>query len=152
MIKNNSKTLFTKIINTFSILLILIIVIFSNTPNVFSLPNNSSPSSSNPEIIEHLKLNVPSAQKEEWIYSEKQSWEPWLNEKKGFLGRQLFWDKEKQEATLLISWASRSDWKSIPNEEIDLIQERFEEIARLQTGIKEGNPFPLVYEGELIPQ
>jgi hypothetical protein len=31
------------------------------------------------------------------------------------------------------------------------VQERFEQLARTATGAAEGNPFPLVFEGELVP-
>ena len=31
-------------------------------------------------------------------------------------------------------------------------QERFETLAREATGQRQGNPFPLVFEGELLPQ
>ena len=105
-----------------------------------------------PETIEFLKLHVPSSQREEWINAEKESWGPWLKEQKGFLGRQLFWNKDSEEAILLISWNSRSQWKKIPQSEIESVQKTFEEVARSKTGINKGNPFPLIYEGELIPQ
>ena len=46
-------------------------------------------------IIEELRLKVPAQYKEVWLKTEKEIWEPWLSSKDGFLGRQLFWDKEK---------------------------------------------------------
>ena len=103
-------------------------------------------------VIEHLRLHVDTQDREAWRASEKQSWEQWLSKKNGFLGRQLFWDPLREEATLLITWASYSQWKDIPQGEIDAVQERFEKLARENTGRKVGNPFPLIYEGELIPQ
>tara|TARA_Y100001968_G_scaffold331328_1_gene385671 strand:- start:1399 stop:1854 length:456 start_codon:yes stop_codon:yes gene_type:complete len=107
---------------------------------------------SNQKIIEHLQLSVPSSNKEAWLKAEKASWEPWLKKQKGFLGRQLYWDPQQERATLLISWSNRSTWQAIPKSEINYVQELFEEYARNATGIQEGNPFPLLYEGELIPQ
>ncbi len=103
-------------------------------------------------VIEYLCLKVPSEKRQVWLSAEKASWEPWLNNQSGFLGRQLFWNKEKEEAMLLITWASRENWKNIPQEQIDLIQQRFEELARIGTGQKDGNPFPISYAGELAPQ
>ena len=70
----------------------------------------------------------------------------------GFLGRQLFWDPEVEEATLLIGWKSKAVWKNIPQTEINLVQQNFEMIARKETGETIGNPFPLIFEGELIPE
>ena len=103
-------------------------------------------------IVEHLKLSIPTKFKKAWLKAEKRSWEPWLSKQNGFLGRQLFWDPKLEEATLLISWETRSVWKSISQSEINLVQQDFEEIARKETGITNGNPFPLIYEGELTPQ
>ena len=63
------------------------------------------------------------------------------------------WDPENEEATLLISWSSRDQWKKIPQSEIDQIQEQFEKIAEemVDQPISK-NLFPLIFEGELIPQ
>ena len=103
-------------------------------------------------IVEHLKLDVPKKFKRAWLKAEEASWEPWLLKQDGFLGRQLFWDPKEEEATLLIGWESRSVWKSISKSEINNVQDDFERIARKETGETNGNPFPLVYEGELKPQ
>ena len=69
-----------------------------------------------------------------------------------FLDRKLFWDPEREEAVLLISWASRSDWKMISKEEIDNVQKIFEEIANDLIGKNAINPFPIKSQGELLPQ
>jgi len=103
-------------------------------------------------IVEHLKLDVPKKFKDAWLKAEEGSWEPWLLKKDGFLGRQLFWDPKDEEATLLIGWKSRDLWKSIPQLEINFVQQEFENIARKETGKISGNPFPLIFEGELMPE
>ena len=103
-------------------------------------------------IIEHLRLHVDSQDREAWLDSERASWGKWLINKKGFHGRKLFWDPLREEATLLITWSSYSQWKAIPQGEIEAVQERFEELDRKGTGRESGNPFPLIYEGELLPQ
>ena len=103
-------------------------------------------------IVEHLKLKVPKNLKSAWLKAEDGSWEPWLLKQDGFLGRQLFWDPKSEEATLLIGWESRTVWKNISQTEINLVQQDFEKIARKETGETSGNPFPLIFEGELIPE
>ena len=103
-------------------------------------------------IIEHLRLHVDGQDREAWLDAEKGSWEQWLANKRGFIERKLFWDPLREEATVMIMWASTSDWKSIPQGEIDAVQERFEKLAKLATGREDGNPFPLIFEGELLPQ
>ena len=103
-------------------------------------------------IVEHLKLDVPKKYRNAWLKAEEGSWEPWLLKQDGFLGRQLFWDPKVEEATLLIGWGSRAVWKSISEKEINLVQQDFEKIARKETGETNGNPFPLIFEGELNPE
>ena len=67
------------------------------------------------------------------------------------LGRQLFWDKVKEEALILVNWKSKELWRSIPMSEVNLIQEKFEEKVKTSLNVKI-NPFELIYEGELVKQ
>ena len=99
-----------------------------------------------------MRLSVPAKDRESWLIAEKLSWEPWLNNQEGFLGRQLFWDSKTQEAVILIAWSNRTYWKRIPQAEINDIQVLFEKVARDKIGVKEGNPFPIQFAGELLPQ
>ena len=102
-------------------------------------------------VVEHLRIKVPADGRQAWLQAEQGSWEPWLQTQDGFLGRELLWDSEREEGTLLIRWASREQWKAIPEADVEAVQKRFEELARAATGQRQGNPFPLVFEGELIP-
>ena len=102
-------------------------------------------------VVEHLRVKVPAEARQAWLEAERGSWEPWLARQPGFLGRDLLWDAEREEGTLLIRWASREQWKAIPLADVAAVQERFEALARLATGVRQGNPFPLVFEGELQP-
>jgi uncharacterized protein (TIGR03792 family) len=101
-------------------------------------------------VVEHLRLKVPAEARQAWIEAEKGSWEPWLAQQDGFLDRQLLWDPTTEQATLLIRWASREQWKAIPKHDLEAVQEHFEQLARQATGSSRGNPFPLVFEGELL--
>ena len=102
-------------------------------------------------ITEELRLKIPSEFKEIWLQAEQKVWEPWLSAQDGFLGRQIFWNKEKEEALILVAWKNKKLWKSISMEEVDEIQEKFEENVKtsLNTNV---NPFVLIYEGELVKQ
>ena len=102
-------------------------------------------------VVEHLRLKVPEAGLDAWLAAERGSWEPWLVQQPGFLDRQLLWDAEREEGTLLIHWASREQWKAIPNAQVRAVQQRFEALARQASGRSQGNPFPLIFEGELAP-
>ena len=102
-------------------------------------------------IIEELRLKVPADLKAVWLNAEKEIWDPWLSSQDGFLGRQLFWDKEKEEALILVDWKSKKLWKSIPMSEVNLVQEKF--VDNVKTALKVSvNPFELIYEGELDKQ
>ena len=103
-------------------------------------------------LVEHLRIKVPADAVEDWIQAERGSWEPWLERQPGFLDRQLLWDPDREEGTLLIHWRSRADWQVIPDQEIAAVQQRFEQLAQELTGSQQGNPFPLLFEGELLPQ
>ena len=102
-------------------------------------------------VIEELRLKVPAQFKEVWLNTEKKIWEPWLSSQDGFLGRQLFWDKEKEEALILVNWKSKKLWKSIPMSEVNVVQQKFEDNVKAALNLGE-NPFKLIYEGELDKQ
>ena len=102
-------------------------------------------------VTEELRLKIPSEFKKIWLQAEKEVWEPWLSIQDGFLGRQIFWDKEKEEALLLVNWKNKKLWKSISMNEVNEIQEKFEEKVKISLNINV-NPFELIYEGELVKQ
>ena len=140
--------------NTFQFLFISVIFFSTFLGNVKNIQAESSLKVNFPKesIVEHLKLEVPRKFKNAWLKAEEGSWEPWLLKQDGFMGRQLFWDPNVEEATLLIGWESKAVWKKISQSEINLVQRDFEKIARQETGVISMNPFPLIYEGELIPE
>ena len=131
------------------ILVCLVVLIFqSEIPNLKALPMDNYQGEM---IIEELRLKVPADAKEVWLNAEKQIWEPWLSSQDGFLGRQLFWDKEKEEALILVNWKSKKLWKSISLKEVNLVQGKFEDNVKTALNLGE-NPFELIYEGELDKQ
>ena len=105
----------------------------------------------NEAVIEELRLKVPTQFKAVWLKAENQVWEPWLSIQKGFLGRQIFWDKEKEEALVLVSWENKNLWKSISMQKVNEVQEEFEDNVKTTLNVSE-NPFQLIYEGELYKQ
>tara|TARA_Y100001968_G_scaffold71929_1_gene63236 strand:- start:116 stop:571 length:456 start_codon:yes stop_codon:yes gene_type:complete len=148
---SRKKNFIEKTFRLLFICLILLSTIFGKVKNIQaeSFLKVNFPKES---IVEHLKLEVPQQFKNAWLKAEEGSWEKWLLKQDGFLGRQLFWDPKVEEATLLIGWESKEVWKNISQSEIDFVQKDFEKIARKETGQSSGNPFPLIYEGELTPE
>jgi len=139
-----------KKIKSYAFLLICLFVFLSqsNSQILNALPMENH---QNEIVIEELRLKVPSKFKEVWLKTEKQVWDPWLSVQEGFLGRQLFWDKEKEEALILVNWKSKKLWKSIPMSEVNVVQQKFEDNVKTALNIGE-NPFVLIYEGELDKQ
>ena len=128
----------------------LVVLIFqSNIPNLKALTMDNNYQSE--MVIEELRLKVPTGAKGVWLNAEKEIWEPWLSSQDGFLGRQLFWDREKEEALILVKWKSKKLWKSILMSEVNEVQEKFEDNVKTALNVKE-NPFELIYEGELDKQ
>ena len=129
--------------------LIFILLFFSNSKIVYSVSMDSY--TNNPMVIEELRLKVPNKLKEVWLKAEKEVWEPWLSIQDGYLGRQIFWDKEKEEALILVNWKNKKLWKRISITEVNEIQEKFEENVKTALNLNE-NPFKIIYEGELVEQ
>ena len=143
----NLRRIFQKIC---LILICLVALNFqSNFSNLQALPMDNNYQGE--MVIEELRLKVPAASKAAWLYAEKEIWDPWLSSQEGFLGRQLFWDREKEEALILVNWESKKLWKSIPMSEVNVVQEKFEDIVKATLNVEE-NPFKLIYEGELAKQ
>ena len=131
------------------IFICLIVLIFqSDIPNLKALPMDNYQGEM---VTEELRLKVPAFAKAVWLNAEKEVWNPWLSSQDGFLGRQLYWDKEKEEALILVNWKSKKLWKSIPMSEVNIIQGKFENNVKKALNVSK-NPLELIYEGELDKQ
>ena len=131
------------------VLICLVVLIFqSDIPNLKALTMDNYQGEM---VIEELRLKVPADAKSVWLNAEKEIWEPWLSSQDGFLGRELFWDKAKEEALILVNWKSKKLWKSIPMSEVNVVQQKFEDNVKAVLNVGE-NPFKLIYEGELDKQ
>ena len=133
---------------TFLLICLFLFLFQSNSQMLNALPMENF---QDKVVIEELRIKVPAQFKEVWLKTEKKIWEPWLFSQDGFLGRQLFWDKEKEEALILVNWKSKKLWKSIPMSEVNKIQQKFEDNVKTALNVGE-NPFELIYEGELDKQ
>ena len=128
------------------VLICFIVLIFqSDMPNFKALTMDNYQGDI---VVEELRLKVPANAKKTWLKAEKEIWDPWLSSQDGFWGRQLFWDKEKEEALILVNWTSKKLWKSIPLSEVNVVQQKFEDNVKAALNVGE-NPFELIYEGEL---
>lgn len=142
--------MFTNKLKSFSLLSIclLISIFFINLQIVNAGPMDNYQDGN---VTEELRLKIPANLKKVWLVAEKRVWEPWLSRQDGFLGRQIFWDKEKEEALILIKWENRRLWKNISIEEVNEIQQEFDENVKKSLNANT-NPFELIHEGELYQQ
>ena len=114
----------------------------------------SSPAMAMGAVIEQLRLQVPAVQRTLWLKAEARTWQPWLEQQEGFEHRSLYWDPDREEGVLLIRWASRDEWKAIPEAEVLRVQALFEaEVNQALNRPASAAPlFPLLAEGELLLQ
>ena len=132
-----------------ALLFCLFVLLFQNSFQIMNAQTMEN--DQNGSITEELRLKVPYKFNEVWLKAEKQVWDPWLAIQEGFLGRQIFLDKEREEALILILWESKKSWKSIPMSEVNQVQKKFEDNVKTALNVDE-NPFELIYEGELDKQ
>ena len=97
---------FKEKIKNLSFLFIFLFVLLSqiNSPILNAIPMDNDQSGL---VTEELRLKIPSKFKNIWLQAEKEVWEPWLSIQDGFLGRQIFWDQEKEEALILVNWENK---------------------------------------------
>ena len=133
----------------FLLLICLFVLLFqSNSQILNALPMDNYQGEL---VTEELRLEIPSKFKKAWLMAEKEVWEPWLSTQDGYLGRKIFWDKEKEEALILVNWKNKRLWKSISMKEVNEMQEKFEENVKTSLNLNV-NPFKLIHEGELVEQ
>ena len=140
-------SLFVSLLKNFVVSLLIFSFFNTNLLFAYAMPMNTT----NDVIVEELRLNVPFEYKETWMKAEKEIWEPWLAKQKGFLGRKIFYNKDKGEALLLVNWKNKALWKSISSDEVDKMQKIYEENIKNSLELQT-NPFELIYEGELFEQ
>ena len=138
-----------KINHYLSLVVCLLFIIFNINPEKLNALDMNT--LQNELVTEELRLQVPADMRDVWLNAEKNIWEPWLSSQDGFMGRQIFWDKEKEEALILVNWKNKKLWKNIPMSEVNNIQEKFENNVKTSLNVIE-NPFELIYEGELDKQ
>ncbi len=92
-------------------------------------------------VIELLKLKVAPEHREQFIEKDTEIWTQVLALYPGFLGKEVWLDpNEPTQVILVIRWATREQWKSIPFEQLQAIEQRFTE--------QMGNTYKLIESSE----
>jgi uncharacterized protein (TIGR03792 family) len=79
-------------------------------------------------IIEWLKIRVKPELREKYIQLDDEIWTPALRKYPAFLGKETWVNPEQlDEVVLVIRWESREDWKAIPSEAVQQVQNAFDQ-------------------------
>ena len=125
--------------------LVGLLVFFPWRANAVPLtPATSQTAAQEPITVEMLQLSVPVALRDVWLNAEAEVWKPWLEQQSGYLGRDIYWDPQQQQAQLLIRWRSQQEWKAIPDEEVAVVQSRFMKAINKATSKDSLDPIPMI--------
>lgn len=77
-------------------------------------------------VIELLKFKVAPELREQFIQKDEEIWTEALAGCPGFLGKEVWINPNKPtEVILVIRWATREQWKSIPLKLLERIEQQF---------------------------
>lgn len=79
-------------------------------------------------VIELLKVKVAPEHREQYIQKDAEIWTQAIAHYPGFLGKEVWLNpNEPSEVILVIRWATREQWKSIPPERLQQISQEFDQ-------------------------
>lgn len=77
-------------------------------------------------VIEFLKFKVTPELREKFIQKDAEIWTTAISRYPGFLSKEVWIDPNAPaEIVMIIRWATREQWKSIPTEQLDKIDAKF---------------------------
>lgn len=92
-------------------------------------------------VIEWLKFKVTPELREKYIQIDAEIWTPFLAGYSGFLSKEVWINPNNAgEVILVIHWASREAWKSIPGDRLQQVEQQFDKAF--------GQPYEMVESAE----
>jgi uncharacterized protein (TIGR03792 family) len=77
-------------------------------------------------VIEWLKVRVSPELREKFIQKDAEIWTSMLASYPGFLGKEVWINPETPtEVVLVIRWANREAWESVPPERLKQVEKQF---------------------------
>ncbi|NDJ21876.1 TIGR03792 family protein [Nostoc sp. B(2019)] len=77
-------------------------------------------------VIEFLKFHVAPDLRENFIQKDAEIWTAALAKYPGFLGKEVWITPDNsKEVILIIHWATREQWKAIPQADLQAIEDKF---------------------------
>jgi uncharacterized protein (TIGR03792 family) len=94
--------------------------------------------------IEWLTIEVPEADRDRFIATDREIWTRFLSSCPGFVRKQIWVNpKEPGQICLLIEWDHRPEYKAIDPEDLAAVDRSFVEAM--------GQVYPIIYAGEYVP-
>ena len=79
-------------------------------------------------VIEWLKFRISPGLREKYIQKDEEIWTTFLAQYPGFLSKEAWIDpKESNQIAFVIRWASREEWKAIPQQALADAEKRFDQ-------------------------
>lgn len=79
-------------------------------------------------IIEWLKFSVSPELREQFIQQDAEIWTAAISNYPGFLSKEVWIHPENlSEVVLVVRWASREQWKSLPAEQLERLDQQFKQ-------------------------
>ncbi|NEQ49360.1 MAG: TIGR03792 family protein [Leptolyngbya sp. SIO3F4] len=104
-------------------------------------------------VIEWLKFRVPTTQRERYLVLDDEIWTTALASYPGFLEKKTWLDpNHDDEVIFVISWATREQWKAIPEDDLDQINQRFDESLGFGYEMLESKEFVVPASTEIDPR
>ncbi|ESA38404.1 cyanobacterial tigr03792 family [Leptolyngbya sp. Heron Island J] len=98
-------------------------VVWASTPVNAEATRNPQPSM----VIEWLKFRVEPAQRDRYLAVDDEIWTSALESYPGFLDKTTWLDpNHDDEVIFVIAWATREQWKAIPEADLEQINQRFD--------------------------
>ncbi len=92
-------------------------------------------------VIELLKFRVAPEERENYIQKDAEIWTTGLAKYPGFLGKEVWINpNDPTELILIIRWATREEWKAVPLEDLQIIEDKITQIM--------GRSYPIIESAE----
>lgn len=118
-------------------------VIFVTQPVQAAVDGNPS------MVIEWLKFKMDPAQRDRYLTIDDEIWTTALSAYPGFLDKATWLEPgHDDEVIFIISWATRQQWKAIPEDELEQINQRFDSALGFDYEMLESKEFfvPMVQD------
>lgn len=96
-------------------------------------------------VIEWLRFRVASESREKFIQKDEEIWTTALSTYPGFLGKEVWIEPDApNEVICTIRWQTRSEWKSIPVEDLAGIEMKFsQEMGKVKYKMLESKEYQI---------